>query len=360
MAEGRTDPNATTTHGVAEGDVTDETPRNNGDPSPVQTDGGWGWLVCFTGMCANGIFTGTVSTFSILYVSLLDRFAGSEAEDVADISFKTSWIGSLMLGLAFLMSAVAGVASDRFGLRKVAFTGGFLAFIGMLSSAFVQDLMLLYLSYGVCIGVGFAFPYSLSVVILGHYFKRRLGLASGIVTSGGSVFGVAYSLFLPKLLGSVKHADDLFPDSDSNILPLCMSVMLGVCRLVFGLLADVRCLNPVHMQQAALLTFGITTICIPTAHSFPALVVIALVLGMCDGAVFSVNGPIVFSLVHQQDASQAFGFFIAMMSVPVTVGPPVAGLMYDYFGSYTIAFHVFGITPVLGAIIMLCIPRQRE
>nr|KAG5694704.1 hypothetical protein BaRGS_010030 [Batillaria attramentaria] len=122
-----------------------------------------------------------------------------------------------MLGLAFLMSAVAGVASDRFGLRKVAFTGGFLAFLGMLSSAFVQDLMLLYLTYGV--------------------------------------------------------------------------LMLGVCRLVFGLLADVRCLNPVHMQQAALLTFG---------------------------------------------------------------------LMYDYFGSYTIAFHVFGITPVLGAIIMLCIPRQRE
>nr|KAG5687070.1 hypothetical protein BaRGS_018155 [Batillaria attramentaria] len=100
---------------------------------------------------------------------------------------------------------------------------------------------------------------------------------------------------------------------------------MGVSRLVFGLLVDVRCLNPVHMQQAALLTLGITTICIPTAHSFQALVVIALVLGLCDGVFFFLNGPIAFRLVGPRDVSQALGFYLAAMAVPVCVGPPVAG-----------------------------------
>nr|KAG5687066.1 hypothetical protein BaRGS_018151 [Batillaria attramentaria] len=89
-------------------------------------------------------------TFGVLYVPMVEKFASGDP----DQAFKTSWVGSVMNGITLLMSAVAGVASDRFGLRKVAFTGGFLAFLGMLSSAFVQDLMLLYLTYGVCIGVG--------------------------------------------------------------------------------------------------------------------------------------------------------------------------------------------------------------
>nr|KAG5687064.1 hypothetical protein BaRGS_018149 [Batillaria attramentaria] len=196
-----------------------------------------------------------------------------------------AWVGSVATGLTFLISAVAGVASDRFGLRKVGFAGGFLAFIGMLSSAFVPDLMLLYLTYGVCIGVGSAFPFTLAVV---------------------------------------KHSSDLFPESDANLLPLSSAVAIGVARLLFALVADVHCLNPVHMQQAALLTLGITTICIPTAHSFAGLVVISIVVGACDGLFFFLNGPIVFRLVGERDASQALGFFLSTISVPITVGAPLA------------------------------------
>lgn len=37
-------------------------------------------------------------------------------------------------------------------------------------------------------GTGASLAYTPSLVILGHYFKRRLGLANGIVTAGSSVF----------------------------------------------------------------------------------------------------------------------------------------------------------------------------
>ncbi|KAK7463162.1 hypothetical protein BaRGS_00038274, partial [Batillaria attramentaria] len=69
-------------------------------------------------------------------------------------------------------------------------------------------------------------------------------------------------------------------------------------------------------------------------------------------------GPIVFGLVGERDAAQALGFCLAMISLPVTVGSPVAGLLYDHLGSYTVAFHVAGIAPIAGALIMLLIPKE--
>lgn len=50
------------------------------------SEGGWGWVVCFTSMLANGIVLGIMNTFGILYVPIRERYAG---EDPDDISFKT-------------------------------------------------------------------------------------------------------------------------------------------------------------------------------------------------------------------------------------------------------------------------------
>lgn len=35
--------------------------------------------------------------------------------------------------------------------------------------------------------------------------------------------------------------------------------------------------------------------------------------------------PIAFELVGAKDVSQAIGFLLGLMSVPMTVGPPIAG-----------------------------------
>ena len=48
----------------------------------------------------------------------------------------------------------------------------------------------MYLTYGVMFGAGTSLAYNPSLVILGHYFRRRLGLVNGIVTAGSSVFTI--------------------------------------------------------------------------------------------------------------------------------------------------------------------------
>lgn len=66
-----------------------------------------------------------------------------------------------------------------------------------------RSLGLLYVTYGVVFACGCSFSYQPSLVILGHYFKRRLGLVNGIVTAGSSIFTITLPFVLSGLLERV-------------------------------------------------------------------------------------------------------------------------------------------------------------
>ncbi|XP_059166367.1 monocarboxylate transporter 10-like [Physella acuta] len=416
---------------------------------PVQPDGGWGWVVCLTSMACNGTVFGIINSFGILYVAMREHFA----KDDPNISFKTAWVGSVNTGITFLMCMISSIISDRVGIRPTGIIGGVLAFIGLISSAFVEELMLLYLTYGVIAGLGFAFAYAPSLVILGHYFKRHMGLVNGLVTFGSSAVTIALVLGLPHLLDKIglkytlvfmsclafllnlyaftwkpiftrenlglsqvalstmsiemiqsqctecckftrkflnvriwrnrgyvvwavscgvclfgyfvpfvhliKHVKDVFPESDGNILIMCIAITSGVARIVCGKIADLKWVNRIRLQQAAFAILGICTACIPFSSSFGGLIAITLIMGACDGIFICLLGPIAFDIVGERGASQALGFLFGIFSIPMTVGPPIAGMLYDSLGSYNIAFHVAGCPPVLGALIMFFIPRTK-
>lgn len=125
----------------------------------------------------------------------------------------------------------------------------------------------------------------------------------------------------------VKHSQDIFPGSNAFILITCMQVTSGVGRLVFGKIADFQCVNRVYMQQCAFVVMGIVTACIPFSASFEGLIAICLILGICDGVFVCLLGPIAFDIVGPMEASQAIGFMLGGFSLPLTVGPPIAGLL---------------------------------
>lgn len=62
-----------------------------------------------------------------------------------------------------------------------------------------QGIVLL-LTYGVLFGIGCSLAYSPSLVILGHYFRKRLGLVNGLCTAGSSVFTILLPFFLDAVL----------------------------------------------------------------------------------------------------------------------------------------------------------------
>ena len=61
----------------------------------IVPDGGWGWVVCLGAFLVNFILDGTMFSFGVLLLDLLDYFGQGKA--------KTAWVGSALLGMSMFM-----------------------------------------------------------------------------------------------------------------------------------------------------------------------------------------------------------------------------------------------------------------
>ncbi|XP_037014921.2 monocarboxylate transporter 10 isoform X2 [Artibeus jamaicensis] len=377
-----------------------------GAEPPQPPEGGWGWLVMLAAMWCNGSVFGIQNACGVLFVSMLDTF-GSKDDD--QMVFKTAWVSSLCMGMIFFCCPIVSVVTDTFGCRKTAVVGAAVGFIGLLSSSFVSSIEPLYLTYGIIFACGCAFAYQPSLVILGHYFKKRLGLVNGIVTAGSSIFTVLLPLLLRVLINTVGLFYTLrvlcifmfvLFLAGFTYRPLASSVRekesgikggnrfsffsrrklsppkkffnfaifkvtaytvwaVGIPLALFGYFVPY-----VHLVLSFLF-IGLMSMMIPLCNVFGALIAVCLVMGIFDGCFISIMAPIAFELVGAQDVSQAIGFLLGFMSVPMTVGPPIAGLLRDKLGSYDVSFYLAGIPPLIGGAVLCLIPwihskKQRE
>ncbi|KAM9004540.1 monocarboxylate transporter 10 [Sarcophilus harrisii] len=420
-----------------------------GRPVPEPPEGGWGWVVMLAAMWCNGSVFGIQNACGVLFVSMLETF---DSKDNKAMVFKTAWVSSLSMGMIFFCCPIVSVFTDIFGCRKTAVAGAAIGFIGLMSSSFVSSIEPLYLTYGIIFACGCSFTYQPSLVILGHYFKKRLGLVNGIVTAGSSVFTILLPFLLRVLIdnlglfntlrvlcifmfvlflagfsykpfhGDAKYKDNqqkgekkffLFSrrkfsppkkifnfsifkargysvwafgiplalfgyfvpyvhlmnhikerfadESNKEVTLMCIGITSGVGRLVFGRIADfVPGVKKVYLQVISFLFIGLMSMMIPLCNVFGALIAVCLFMGLFDGCFISIMAPIAFELVGAQDVSQAIGFLLGFMSIPMTVGPPIAGLLRDHLGSYDVAFYLAGIPPLLGGAVLCAVPWIHE
>lgn len=75
-------------------------------------------------------------------------------------------------------------------------------------------------------GFGAALAYTPTIAILGHYFKRYLGVVSGFVTCGSSLF----TIILPKLLTHLLEKYDL---NGTCVVLGAMSSVVILCALIY-------------------------------------------------------------------------------------------------------------------------------
>lgn len=152
-----------------------------------------------------------------------------------------------------------------------------------------------------------------------------------------------------------KFVKDRFPGENENLPVMCVGITSGLGRLLFGFIADLPKVNRVLLQQISFIFIGTMTMLLPVTDSYPVLLVIALAMGLFDGCFISLLGPIAFDICGPRGATQAIGFLLGLCSLPLTVGPPIAGILYDHTKSYTLPFILAGIPPLIGASTMFLI-----
>lgn len=104
--------------------------------------------------------------------------------------------------------------------------GSAICMIGVLLSAFVPDIYYLYFTYGILGGLGRAFTYSPGLVIVGHYFNRRRGIAVGLATSG---VGLGSFTFPPMIEGMFNT----YGFSGTYLILSAISANFFVCGSLF-------------------------------------------------------------------------------------------------------------------------------
>ncbi|XP_064638432.1 monocarboxylate transporter 14-like [Lineus longissimus] len=165
--------------------------KDEGHTDVEALDGGYAWVIVFASFWIQFLIS-LPMVYGVLYVELLEAFESSNAD--------TAWPGSIATGLALGLGPLASVLCNKFGHRATCIAGGVFTAVGVFSSAFVNNIYLLNLTYGVLAGTGMAMAYVPGVVMVGFYFDKKKGLANGLAVTGVGVAGIVIPSLMTYLI----------------------------------------------------------------------------------------------------------------------------------------------------------------
>ena len=138
---------------------------------------------------------GSVYTWS-LFNSALSQKLG---EPISQVAFS---FGLLSLGLA-ISSSVAGKLQERFGVRNVTMAAGVLLGVGFFLTAHSDNLLMLWLSAGVLVGLADGAGYLITLSNCVKWFPERKGLISAFAIGSYGLGSLGFKYIDSHLLATV-------------------------------------------------------------------------------------------------------------------------------------------------------------
>ncbi|CAH1798541.1 unnamed protein product [Owenia fusiformis] len=171
-----------------------------------------------------------------------------------------------------------------------------------------------------------------------------------------SITCVMFGYYIP-YVHLVSYAETIgIPPEKGSILVMCLGASTATGRIMFGKIVKSGVMNRLHMHQLSMVVTGAASMLLPLIKSFPGLIIYVICVGLVDGCYVVLLPVMTSALVGADNTVLAWGFLIGTSSFTFTLGPPVAGWLFDSNGSYDVAFHIAGIPVILGAIALLLIP----
>lgn len=143
----------------------------------------FGWYVVIACVIIT-LYTGGVVNFG--FTAVFDPLAKEFGWSYAQISFASSLRG-LEVGL---LSAAVGLLVDKWGPRKLIIGGSILIFLGYMVLSRVSSLFMFYAAFAlIALGMS-ACTGTVLLTAVTHWFRRKAGIATGLVASGFGLGGI--------------------------------------------------------------------------------------------------------------------------------------------------------------------------
>lgn len=166
------------------------------EPPP---DGGYGWVCTVAAAVINAHSWGFNSAYAVFLAHYLanDTFPGSTPLQYA-------FVGSLSLTCLLLVSPIATLAVNRYGIRPTMFCGVILETASLLLASIATQIWQLFLTQGVLFGAGLGLLFIPTAAVVPQWFTTKRSLASGISLSGAGLGGAVYSLVAAAIIQNLS------------------------------------------------------------------------------------------------------------------------------------------------------------
>jgi MFS transporter, MCT family, solute carrier family 16 (monocarboxylic acid transporters), member 3 len=155
-------------------------------------DGGMrAWLQILAGHLINALTWGYSASFGVYQLYYTESLGLPPAQ--------VSWIGSVQIFLTFFVGTLAGRLADAGYARHAVFVGCALIVLGTFTTSISSVYWQIFLSQGICTGLGMGILYMPAVAVIGSYFKEKKSMALGMAASGSGTGSIIFPLVIQEL-----------------------------------------------------------------------------------------------------------------------------------------------------------------
>ncbi|EJD00211.1 MFS general substrate transporter [Fomitiporia mediterranea MF3/22] len=251
-----------------------------------------------------------------------------------------SWIGSMQLFIEMAFAPVAGVLFDARQFRTTVVAGSVLTTFSffMLSLAKEHQYYQIFLSQGIGMGLGFGLLYLPCATVVSAHFKTRKALALGIVSSSGSLGGIAFSIMLNYFLnGRVGFAWGV---------RIAAFITLGCC--VLGIMLMVEPPRPPRPANQANKTSRASGL-----WDLPYVMIMWGAFLASLATYFPIFYVQLFAVLHGIDQTLAF-YSVAILNASCIFGRIVPNYLADKFGAMNAFMGCLGLCGPVTIAMLAC------
>ncbi|PIL24397.1 MFS general substrate transporter [Ganoderma sinense ZZ0214-1] len=361
-------------------------------------DGGLkAWLVvigCASGICATFGLVNAWGVFQAYYTTSI--LQGTSPSTIA-------WIGSIQYAMVFIPGLIVGRIFDMGYVKLPLSIASALLVTATFLNAQCKQYWQFLLCQGIAVGLSCGVIFGILMGTPAHWFKRKVGLALGVMALGSSLAGTLYPIIVKNLIQKIgfqwtmrvlgfievallaiqlaKASFSLYtlssflaflgiytvltyidvsavsigiPENLAFYLLSIANACSAVGRVSGGLLADrFGCLN---VMTPATLLAGIMTYIWPFAKSTGGNIAVAIVYGGSSGIYVSMLSAPLVHMGRTEDVGVRIGMCFTVVAIGAVAGPPISGAINAATGGFTFT-GVYAGSAVMVAVVCLIFTR---